>query len=213
MMFFHRSFLAFALLSSLAQAPAVAQPPADKAVPVQTVREQIADLVLLQSLVPLKLTAEQIDALLPPMKAASAAAAKLRKQDDDAVKGLATEIAKTHSAALTGTPIPEATEKLVLDADKASAERIADARKTALKEIFTALKTALDDSQKAEVERQSEKAFGGKRVPKQYQANPAKAPKEIVQDLALAAFAERILLFDRAIPLLEKLKMIAPVHP
>jgi hypothetical protein len=51
--------------------------------------------------------------------------------------------------------------------------------------------------------RQSEKAFGGKRVPKAFQSNPEKAPKDQVEALALIEFVKGVLLIDRTIVLME----------
>lgn len=193
------------LLPGIAAAPLRAQEAAPAPSP-QIVREHLADLTLLQSLVPLKLNAEQIDALLPPVRAASAAAEKLRKQDDAALLSLAAEIARGRSEALAGKPVPEGLEKKVADASQSLIQKLAEARRTALQAILTVAREKLTESQKAEIEKQSEQLFGGKRVPKKYADDPSKAPKEVVQDLALVAFIERVLLFDRVMPLLEKLR-------
>jgi hypothetical protein len=43
-------------------------------------------------------------------------------------------------------------------------------------------------------------------VPKEYAKDPSKAPKSVIQDLAISAYTERVLLFDRTITLLELIK-------
>ncbi len=57
-------------------------------------RDMYADLRLLDSLVPLDLTKDQITQLLVPMKAAQKEYEGLLKQADDAAKGLADALAK-----------------------------------------------------------------------------------------------------------------------
>ena len=188
-------------------APQTPPPPAPHAVRARDAR---ADLVLLQALVPLKLTAEQIDRLLPPMRAAQTEYLKLVRQEEDALKPLEPELTKARDEAIEAGKLPGAElEKKVQEVDKASLTRYSDARKKATIDLLTVLLDALNDDQKAEIERQSEKVFGGKRVPREFANNPSKAPKDQVQALALSAYIERVLLIDRTLPLMEKLKAAA----
>ena len=170
------------------------------------VQEQISDLALLQSLAPLKLTAAQIDKLLPSLKKARARAVELNRQDDEALARISPEVTKAREQALKGEGVPETIEKTVREVQRLAASRRLEATRTTVKDVLESFRELLTDSQKSEIEKQSEKLFGGKRVPKEYAKDPGKAPKEVVQDLALSAFIERVLLFDRAFTLLEKLK-------
>jgi hypothetical protein len=71
------------------------------------------------------------------------------------------------------------------------------------------LNESLTPTQKATVEEWSKQQFGGRRIPKKYEANPSKAPLEEVQALAIAALVERTLLFDRTLALLQQFKPVA----
>lgn len=199
-------FLLSALLIAL---PALAQGGETKATPnaaALKVREQIDDLSLLKSLIPLKLTAEQIDALVVPMRAASTAATALQKQSDEAVTALAADINKAYTGALAGTPISDALEKKVADGNKAAADRYQAARRKAVSEILTVAKLQLTSTQKEEIEKQCIAFYGGKRVPARYKEDPSKAPRQEVLDLAVQGYIEQILLFDRTATLLEKMR-------
>lgn len=190
----------------LAGAPQTPPTPAPHAVRARDAR---ADLLLLQALVPLKLTAEQIERLLPPMRTAQTEYVRLVRQEEDGLKPLEPELVKARDEAIGGKLPGGDLEKKVLEADKASLGRAAEARKKATLDLLAVLLDALTAEQKAEIERQSEKVFGGKRVPREFAANPSKAPRDQVQALALSAYIERVLLIDRTIPLLEKLKAAA----
>ena len=198
--------LLVALTLLLPQQATPASPPLalDKAAIV--VQEQISDLALLQSLAPLKLTAPQIDKLLPSLKKARARAVELNRQDDEALTRISPEVTKARDQALKGEGVPETIEKTVSEVQRLAASRRLEATRTTIKDVLEPFRELLTDSQKSEIEKQSEKLFGGKRVPKEYAKDPGKAPKDVVQDLALSAFIERVLLFDRALTLLEKLK-------
>ena len=200
--------LLFLLLGSLLALPSLAQggakPPA--APSALQVREQIDDLGLLKSLVPLQLTPAQIEALLPPMRAASTAAVALRKQSDEAVLALADEVAKAYALAIAGKPLPESLEKKTTEAGRAANERFLAARRKAVGEILAVAKVKLTETQKKEIERQCIAFYGGKRVPALYKENPDKAPREVVLDLALQGYIEQNFLFDRSVYLLEKMR-------
>ncbi len=198
------SLVALALLLTQ-QAPSPQPAPAlDKT--ALAVQEQIADLVLLQSLSPLKLTAEQIEKLLPALKKARTRAVELNRQDDEALARISPEVTKAREQALRGESLPETIEKTVGEVQRLAASRRLEATRKTVQEILEPFRELLTASQKSEIEKQSETLFGGKRVPKEYAKEPSKAPKEVVQDLALSAFIERVLLFDRSLTLLEKLK-------
>ncbi len=199
-------FLLSALLIAL---PALAQGGETKTTPltgVPKVREQIDDLSLLKSLIPLKLTTEQIEALVVPMRAASTAATALQKQADEAVAALAPDVNKAYTGALAGTPIPESLEKKVADGNKAAADRYQAARRKAVSEILAVAKLQFTPSQKEEIEKQCIAFYGGKRVPARYKEDPSKAPRQEVADLAVQGYIEQILLFDRTLTLLEKMR-------
>jgi hypothetical protein len=203
-------FLLGALLLTLPTlAQGEAKPPATPgASNVLKVREQIDDLGLLKSLIPLQLTSPQIEALLVPMRAASTAATALQKQSDDAVLALAAEVSKARDTGLANKPIPEALEKKIAEAARAAAERYQAARRKAVSEILAVAKVKLSEGQKKEIEKQCIAFYGGKRVPAQYRENPDKAPREVVLDLAVQGYIEQNFLFDRTLTLLEKMREI-----
>ena len=192
-----------ALVQVSQDAPPLKIVPAAEAV---RARDHIADMTLLQSLVPLQLMPKQIDQLLPILKETHSEYAKLVHKDEDALKALEPDLRAAREAAFEGKLPPTELEKRVGDANKAADARYSEARKKATLTLIAVLLDSFDEDQKAEIEKQSEKLFGGKRVPKQYAKTPDKAPKDQVQALALQAFIERVLLIDRTIPLLEKLK-------
>ena len=195
----------------LPQTPATQQKPPkpDLAKTVLVVQEQIADLGLLQSLAPLKLTSAQIDKLLPVLKKARERAAELNRQDDDALAQLAPEVAKARAQTIAESTFPDSIEKRIGETQRLSASRRLEATRKTVAEMAEFLRELFTESQKSEIERQSEKLFGGKRVPKEYAKEPGKAPKSVVQDLAIAAYTERVLLFDRTLALLELIKAAA----
>lgn len=184
------------------------QPPAstETAKKALVVQEQIADLSLLQSLSPLKLTPSQIEKLLPVLKKARERAVELNRQDDEALLRLAPEVTKARAQALTEGTVPETIEKRVGETQRLAASRRLEATRKTVAELLEFIRDILTPSQKDEIEQQSEKFFGGKRVPKEFAKDPAKAPKTVVQDLAISAYIERVFLFDRAITLLELMK-------
>ncbi len=194
------------------EAPASSQqkpPKPDLAKTVLVVQEQIADLGLLQALVPLKLTSPQIEKLLPVLKKARERAMELNRQDDEALAQLAPEVAKARAQTIAESAFPDSIEKRVGETQRLSAARRLEATRKTVAELVEFVHELLNESQRSEIERQSEKLYGGKRVPKEYAKDPNKAPKTVVQDLAIAAYTERVLLFDRAITLLELIKAAA----
>lgn len=202
-------FFALCLLAPQ-QAPAVPTDTAKKALAVQ---EHIADLSLLQSLTPLKLTAPQIEKLLPILKKARERAVELNRQDDEALAALTGEVAKARAQAIAEGTFPETIEKRIGETQRLSASRRLETTRKTVAEVLESLREILTPTQKDEIEQQSEKYFGGKRVPKEYGKEPSKAPKSVVQDLAISAYIERVLLFDRSITLLELIKAAASKSP
>lgn len=198
------------LLAALCLVPVQDSKPAPKAPELKAaalkVQEDLADVAILQSLAPLKWTPEQLAQLLPALKKAQEVARDITRQDNEALVKLADDVQKARLASIGGATVPEALETRVNEMRRQAATRsVAATRKTVL-ELLGVLRGLLTDTQKAEIERQSEKFYGGKRVPKEYAKKPADAPKEVVQDLAISAYIENVLLFDRAIPLLEAMK-------
>ncbi len=95
--------------------------------------------------------------------------------------------------------------------DKEFATEIAVAKQKAISDILVVVKAQLTDDQKTNIEAQIEKFLGGKRVPKEYAKDPSKAPAGVVQDLALRAYIDRVLLDERTPDLLAKMKPAAPL--
>ena len=166
-------------------------------------RDMYADLRLLDSLVPLELTKDQITQLLVPMKAAQKEYEGLLKQADDAAKGLADALTEARNAAIEGKKAPAELSKKIDDLGKAAETRQVTAYQKSVEATLAVTLKVLTAPQKSELLRQSEKAFGGKRVPKAFQNNPEKAPKDQVEALALIEFVKGVLLIDRTIILLE----------
>ena len=131
------------------------------------------------------------------------------RRDDDALKALEPTIVKMRDAAIQGKLPSAEDEKRVADANQAADTRAAEARKKATLDLLAETIASFTADQKAEVQRQSDALFGGKRVPRAFVNNPSKAPKDQVEALALSAYIERVLLIDRAIPLMEKMRAAA----
>jgi hypothetical protein len=194
----------FAVLAAVA--PVWAQGGAGAASPAaDTAALHIRDLSVLHALLPLKLTKAQIDSLITPLREIAKDDDARRKEDAAALAGLADDVAKARTAALNGEPPAKELEDKVAGRGKDAAARLASTRKAAILKLWPAV-TALTDAQKDEIEAQSRAFYGGRRVPAQYQKDPSKAPKAEVQALALKAFIEGVLLDDRALGVLEKLK-------
>ena len=173
---------------------------------VDRMNQSLGDLELLRPLLPLNLTQKQIDSIVTAMKEIATEWSDVKKQDDAALKALGPDIEKARAAALTGTPIPKEFDAKMLEAQKAAAARYSDARQKAMKRLLVLLNDSLTAPQKDSIEAWSVQIFGGRRIPKQYQSNPSKAPKEEVQALAIAALIERTLLLDRTLTLLQQFK-------
>lgn len=169
-------------------------------------RDAVADIALLESIMPLKLRPKQIDALLVPMKAAQSAYLQLVAKDDEGLKSLEPFLTKLRENAFRGKLPSRDDVKRWTDEESASVKRASDARGKAVDEIIAVLDKVLDDTQKEEVLRQSDGYFGARRVPKEFSKNPTKAPREKVIGLALSAYAQRVLVMERAIGLLGKIK-------
>jgi hypothetical protein len=205
-----------AALTLLVAPPTVAHdPPAAPAIAipadVQTILSHIGDLNILKVLVPLHLTAGEIEKLLVPMRAIAAEGEAKRKQDYEALRSLADDVKKARSDALNGDAVPGEVEQKVIKASNASEDRYAAAKKDAIARIVAVAKETLTPAQKDQVEAQVTQMLGGRRlVPREYRDRPSQAPKEVVQDLALSAFVERVLILDRTAELLSEMKSAAP---
>jgi len=199
-----------ALFSLVALVAAVPQTPPIKPSPEAVkARDAIADIVLLQSIVPLKLRASQIDRLLPKMKAAQEEWVRQLKLDDDALRAVEPVVSKLRASAIAGTLPSADDEKRMSDTNAEREKRTVQVFRKAVADLVAETIAVFDETQKNEVQRQSDAQFGAKRVPKKYAANPSKAPRNEVEALALAAYVERVLLIDRTIPLFEAIRPTA----
>jgi hypothetical protein len=186
------------------------QPPAD----IQKVFNEVADLDLLKALAPLRLTEDQIRKLVDIMKSAAALGEQKRKEDYAAWRALAEDVAKARQEALNGTEISAEVEARIVKGISESEKRVQDLRQEGASRIWSVVRETLTAAQKDEIEKQASKMLGGKRlVPREFKDNPAKAPKEAVQDLMLMVYVERILASDRAINLLGKIKPASAPPP
>lgn len=180
---------------------------------VDRLNQNLGDLELLRPLLALNLTQKQIDSVVTMMKEIATEWREVKKLDDAALKALSPDIEKAHAAALTGTPIPKEFDAKMLEAQKAAAARYNDARLKAMKRLLVLLDSSLTPAQKDGVDSWSVQIFGGRRIPAQYKATPAKAPKAEVQALAIAALIERTLLLDRTLTLLQQYKPASAAPP
>jgi hypothetical protein len=137
------------------------------------------------------------------MKAAQKEYEGLLKQGDDAAKGLADALTEARNAAIEGKKAPAELSKKIDDLGKAAETRQVTAYQKSVESTLAVTLKVLTAPQKGDLLRQSEKAFGGKRVPKAFQSNPEKAPKDQVEALALIEFVKGVLLIDRTIVLME----------
>ena len=178
-------------------------PPAD----VQKILLDIDDLGLLKALVPLRLTNEQIDKLLVPMKEVVEGNPARRKVDHDALRAIAADLAKARADALAGEPVPPEIENKVTSVLSAASSRFTKNKQDAVVKVQTVAWDVFTPEQKDEIERQVGKWMGGKRlVPREYRNDPKKAPKDAVQGLAVQAFVESVLIGDRSAEILPLLK-------
>lgn len=199
---------AFTVGGTVAHAqPPGSRPPAD----IEKVFSDIGDLDLLKALVPLHLTATQLEKLQVPLKEIVADNVERRKTDYEALRGIAAEVTKARESALAGETITTDLENKILRVFNTADDRFAKAKQDAINKVFAVTKDVFTADQKDEVERQVGKMLGGKRlIPKEYRNDPKKAPKEAVQDLAIQMYIERILIADRTADLLSKLKPVTP---
>lgn len=191
----------------------VAPPPTPPSASVSALLD-ISDLGLLRALLPLKLTAEQIVTIRETVAKVQKSGDARRKADDETFRPLLADLAKARADALQdGTDPPADLEMRVTVAGKEIETRLETARKQALADHLTVLRAVLTPAQKAVIETQSETFYGGKRVPPQFKSKPADAPKEIVQDLAMLFYIERVLLHERIDIVLGKMRPAAPPPP
>lgn len=179
----------------------------------QKILATLYDLNLLSSLVPVKWTAAQKEKVVTSLKEIWATDAERRKKDEEVLFGLGPEAREARSAALAGTPLSEELTATIAEAVKSGEARAVQAKRQAVGKLLPLLKENLTSSQKDEIERQIVAFYGGRRIPPEYKKDPTKAPKEAVQDLALIAYIERVLLDDATLPLLEKLKPVGEDAP
>ena len=200
------------LLAPAHAAPAPAQDPPPQPAAVApagnaaAILMNINDLGLLKALQPVKLTGEQVTALVPVLREVADQGKALLRQDEEALRAIATDVEKARSAALAGTPVPADLEARVEATAKAAEARRKKARTAAVGRIVGALKTGLTPEQLTGIAARVEKVLGGKLVPPQYKQTPSKAPREAVQDLAVAYFVEQVLLNERAVDVVSQMK-------
>lgn len=196
---------------------ALAQPPAggeagkttkfEVPADIQKTMDSISDLDLLKALIPLKLTADQIQKLTTVMKEAVDAMESRRKEEFAAWRSIADDVAKAREDALNGVNVTPEVEAKILKAITESEKRSVAARQDAVARIFAVAREIFTPEQKDLIEQQTSKMLGGKKlVPPQYRNNPSRAPKEEVQNLMLQVFIERIFLFERTLLVLGKMK-------
>ena len=202
--------LSFAACAAHAQKDAPPPPPKEKpavsSAEIDRMNQSLSDLELLRPLLTLNLTQKQVDGIVAAMKEIAAEWREVKKQDDAALAALGPDIDKVHTTVLTGAPIPKDFDAKIIDAQKASADRYNTAHTNAMRRLLTLLTDSLKDAQKDKVDAWSVEQFGGRRIPKKYQAKPASAPKEEIQGLAIAALIEHSLLLDRTLILLQQFK-------
>lgn len=174
---------------------------------IQRINQDLSDIDLLRPFLPLSLTRKQVDDIVAAMKETSAISTEVKRQDEEATRALAADIAKVRADALKGTLIPTAFDAKIAAAAKASDQRLAEAKQKAIKKLLTTLDATLTSSQKETVfEWEKQQLGGGYRVPAEYKSDPSKAPKEIVRALALVELIKYALLSDRTLTLLQQYK-------
>lgn len=200
-------FLVFAAAASnaRAQTPAPAPPAPVVGVPtpadVQKTLTDIGDLSLLRALLPVKLQAAQIDKILPALQTIRGEGATRRKSDETALRALSAEVAKARDAAIAqSTPVPPDTEAKIVKVFDEADKRFADAKKNALDRITPILQVSLSSEQRSTIKTYVEdKMLGGKKF-------APKAKPDAVENAALEIYAERILLDERSIEVLTRLR-------
>ena len=184
-------------------------PRLNKNADVGVVLGTINDLGLLRALQPVKLTPAQLNPLLALLRTLEDEARAGYKKDDDALRAVAAEVEKARAAALTGAPIPAELEARVAALAKAAEERVKKVRNDAVLRLLVVIKETFTPEQQKAMASQTEKVLGGKRVPREFAANPSKAPPQVVQDLAVAYFIEKIFLNERSVLVLSQMKPVA----
>jgi len=187
--------------------------PAPSAESLQSASQALNDMELVRPVLDLHLTRSQIDSLLAALKETRALSVAVKQQDEDALKLLTPDILTAHDALFKGGAVPADFDKKMAAAQKASAERFEAARVKALKRLLTTLNDSLTPAQKDAAEAWSVQFYGGRRIPKKYQANPSAAPKEEVQAMALAALIEQALMNDRSYSLIQQYVPAAAAAP
>jgi hypothetical protein len=178
-----------------------------------TVLMHINDLGLLRALRPLQLTQAQISALVEVLRAVEKDDAARVRQDEEALRALAGDVARAHTAALAGTPIPTELETRVADAGKAADARLRKAKNDAVLRILVVARASLTPEQQKQIAQTSLKVSGASRSRVLREAYTKDAEK--AQNLGVAYFIEDVLLNPRAITVLGQMKpaVAAPAPP
>jgi hypothetical protein len=206
-----------AALQQFAAPPAPPRPPgsgsAVAASDPATVLMHINDLGLLRALRPLQLTQAQISALVEVLRAVEKDDAARVRQDEEALRALAGDVARAHTAALAGTPIPTELETRVADAGKAADARLRKAKNDAVLRILVVARASLTPEQQKQIAQTSLKVSGASRSRVLREAYTKDAEK--AQNLGVAYFIEDVLLNPRAITVLGQMKpaVAAPAPP
>ena len=182
------------------------KPAANPAADPVAVLANINDLGLLRALLPLKLTRDQITPLLTVLRKVEEDSKALLKQDADILRALAAEVETARTAALSGAAISTELENRVAAASTAAETRRKAARNQAVGRILAVVKASFTSEQQKLIAAQTQKAVGGRLVPREYQKDPSKAPPEAVQDLAVGYFIDKVLLNERSITVLAQMK-------
>lgn len=169
----------------------------------------INDLGLLRALLPLKLTAPEINALKDVFAKIVAEEKARIRQDEDGLRTVAADVERTRTLALAGEPIPAELEARVAAIARAAQNRERLAKNSAIQRVLVVVKQSFTPEQQKQMADQAMKVPGGKRVPREYALAPEKAPASVVQDLAVAFFIEKVLLNDRAPQVIGALKPAA----
>lgn len=174
---------------------------------------QLADLDLLVAMTPLGFNTTQIDALLAVLESIDKGAADIAQKDDESLRGVASDIEEARTAGLKGTPIDPDTRarigKVLDEIDK----RLKDNRAASIKRVVVVAEQNLTPEQIKLIETQYTKWIGGKiALPAKYRNDPD-GRNAYVEELCLTEYIDRILVNDRAIDLLHKLRATAPAPP
>jgi hypothetical protein len=192
-----------------------AAPPPGVLIPadVQKTMDQIGDLDLLVALTPLRLSKEQADKAAAALEAIARSGGEIDAQGNASIRAVAADVAKARADGLAGTPPDsDATARINKALDEIG-KRAAATHTAAINRAVTALKDILTPEQVKAIKVQYAGWVGGKiTVPGKYRDDPEKQ-KAYINDMALGAFTERILLNQRAIGLLHVIKSPSPAAP